>query len=114
MTRGIVPQNNNEGAIGRAGLQWGLGAFQSLLQNGLPLIPFLPVAALTGGAGCLDGYTTVGLTMCTVLGVLVTKNGQLSLEFWALQAGTAAAGQVQPLDYDAANNQVYWTQVGGF
>ena len=75
------------------------------------------ITTLRGFATSLEAFTTVGLATLTLLFIaLDSSDGAISE--WRLLSGPADPtdpnGQVAPLDYDLARNNVHWAKSGGF
>lgn len=75
---------------------------------------YLPTISQLYGIGGLDGVTTIGLTLNTLVQFTVCTD----LQFFQLLPGAANGAitdiEVSPLDYNADTNNVHWRLVGGF
>jgi hypothetical protein len=75
------------------------------------------ITTLRGAPTSLEALPTVGRGLLTLLFIaLDSSDGAISE--WRLLAGAADPtdpnGQVAPLDYDVARNNVHWAKAGGF
>ncbi len=101
---------------GRTGNDW--GAFIASLPIGFrvntPGSWFYPgVHSLRGFSDSFEAVPTITLGLLTEARIIIDD----SESQWQLQVGPADVndldGQVAPLDYNLAHNNVHWTKVGG-
>src|SRR5882724_2564186 len=75
---------------------------------------YLPTVVTLCGIGGLDGVTTIGLTLNTLVQFTIGTD----LQFFKLLPGPANNAlpdiEVAPLDYNVDTNDVHWRLVGGF